>query len=211
MQPIAPHIVHRDLKPANVLLQRAGSGSSAADQSEEPPANLKPHSALANAILKITDFGLAKRLDVGPQTQTGAVLGTPSYLSPEQAAGHANVGPSADIYALGAILYELLTGRPPFKAATPWETVIQVLHDDPVPPTHLQRQTPKDLETICLKSLRKEPGQRYISAAALADDLRRWLAGEPILSRPWDSRNEPSNGSAGTKGLAPASRPRCWR
>jgi WD40 repeat protein len=152
-------VVHRDLKPANVLLAEDG----------QP---------------KVTDFGLAKRLDAAGQTVSGTVLGTPSYMAPEQAQGQAKgLGPAADVYALGAILYELLTGRPPFKAPTALETLRQVVAEEPVPPTRLQK-TPRDLETICLKCLQKEPGKRYASAAALADDLQRYLAGQAVRARP---------------------------
>ena len=134
---------------------------------------------------KVADFGLAKRLDADRgQTQTGAILGSPSYMPPEQALGDAKtVGPAADVYALGAILYELLTGRPPFKGETLLETLELVRTTDPVAPRHLRVRLPKDLETICLKCLQKEPGRRYATAGELADDLRRFLAGEPIAAR----------------------------
>ena len=155
------NIVHRDLKPANILL--AGDGAP-----------------------KITDFGLAKKLDATEAlTQSGAVMGTPSYMAPEQALGKSrDLGPSADIYALGAILYELLTGRPPFKGATAMETMVQVASDEPVPPSRMQPKLPPDLETICLKCLEKSTSRRYPTAQALADDLHRYLAGEPIQARP---------------------------
>src|SRR5207302_7728858 len=126
---------------------------------------------------KVTDFGLAKKLDADEgQTQSGSILGTPSYMAPEQAAGKVHeIGPHTDVYALGAILYECLTGRPPFKAAGVLETLDQVRQREPVPPGRLQPRTPRDLETICLKCLEKEPRRRYASAADLADDLRRFL------------------------------------
>lgn len=159
-------IVHRDLKPANILLNAVG----------EP---------------KITDFGLAKQLDDessanSPElTRTGAVMGTPSYMAPEQASGDAKrVGPTCDVYALGAILYECLTGWPPFRAASLVETLEQVRHREPVPPSQLNPTVPRDLETICLKCLRKEAIHRYASANDLAEDLRRFQAGEPIVARP---------------------------
>jgi serine/threonine protein kinase/lipopolysaccharide biosynthesis regulator YciM len=154
-------IVHRDLKPANILLATDG----------------KP---------KIADFGLAKRLDASDvQTRTGEVLGTPSYMAPEQATGTPrDIGFPTDVYALGAILYECLTGRPPFKGSSALETLEQVRTQEPVPPSRLQPKTPRDLETICLKSLEKAPPKRYPSAAELADDLRRFQNGEPIRARP---------------------------
>ena len=154
-------IMHRDLKPANILLTSDG-------------------------VPKITDFGLAKRFDEdASQTRTGAILGTPSYMAPEQAAGKSkDVGPPADIYALGSILYELLTGRPPFRGETVLDTIKMVQSVEPLPPTRLHAKVPRDLETICLKALNKEPRKRYESAGLLAEDLRRFLDGEPILARP---------------------------
>jgi tetratricopeptide (TPR) repeat protein len=162
-------VVHRDLKPANVLLVEG------------------PETPLSRCTPKVTDFGLAKRLENqgGEATATGAVMGTPSYMAPEQARGQAKaVGPAADVYALGAVLYELLTGRPPFKAPTAAETLVQVAQDEPVPPSRLQPRLPRDLVTVCLKCLRKEPHRRYASALELAEDLRRFQAGESITARP---------------------------
>jgi WD40 repeat protein len=179
-------IVHRDLKPANILLAASGQQSAISTDREAAPAELTAESYLLTAIPKISDFGLAKRLEGGPgQTASGAVMGTPSYMAPEQAGGHSKeVGPLADVYALGAILYELLTGRPPFKAVTAWDTISLVLHEEPVAPRLLQPLAPRDLESICLKCLAKEPPRRYASAAALADDLGRFLRGEPVVARP---------------------------
>ena len=154
-------ILHRDLKPSNILIDFAD----------------EPH---------ITDFGLAKRL--GPassgQTRTGAVLGTPSYMSPEQAQGKSNeLGPEADVYSLGAILYELITGRPPFRAETPLDTVMQVIDHQPVPPRLLNPKIDHDLETICLKCLEKDPKMRYASAEELGEDLQRYGDGDSISAR----------------------------
>ena len=173
-------IVHRDLKPANILLAgepgRVSAGST--------PGAVA--TVLAALFPKITDFGLAKDLGgESGQTASGAIMGTPSYMAPEQASGKIReVGPLSDVYALGAILYELLVGRPPFKGTTVMETLIQVSADEPVPPSRLVAKVPADLETICLKCLEKAPQKRYGNAAGLATELRRYLDGEPILARP---------------------------
>ena len=153
-------VVHRDLKSGNVLFAADGTP-------------------------KVADFGLAKRLDEEDgQTHSGQVMGSPSFMSPEQARGEGReVGPPADIYSLGAILYEMLTGRPPFKGASAMETLLQVVHEEPLPPSRLRPGIASDLETICLKCLAKDPARRYGSAEALAEDLRRYLAGSPIAAR----------------------------
>jgi serine/threonine protein kinase len=174
-------IIHRDLKPSNVMLtQPRQTGSS-----ESSKSTISISESLYG-IPKIADFGLAKRLDEEcGQTRSGSILGTPSYMAPEQAEGRSKeVGPLADVYALGAVLYELLTGRPPFRGEGMMDTLEQVRHREVVPPSQLQPKVPADLETICLKCLQKEQGRRYASAAALAEDLRRFLAGEPIQARP---------------------------
>jgi WD40 repeat protein/tetratricopeptide (TPR) repeat protein len=179
-------IVHRDLKPANILLQTDARPSAPPGSARSVSRSAAP-AVTAFGTPKITDFGLAKNLSgtqLG-QTHTGSIMGTPSYMSPEQAAGDVKeIGPPTDIYALGAILYELLTGRPPFRADTPLNTIMEVVRGDPVPPRRLQRKVPRDLETVCLKCLEKPPAKRYPSALHLADDLHRYLEGLPITARP---------------------------
>jgi serine/threonine-protein kinase len=153
--------IHRDIKPANVLLAVDG-------------------------MAKVTDFGLARTIEAGPEvTQSGAPIGTPSYMAPEQAQGRAGaVGPAADIYALGAVLYEMLTGQPPFEGESACETIHKVVTEEATPPSRLNPKIPRDLDTICLKCLQKAPPRRYASAQDLADDLHRFLDGKPVRARP---------------------------
>jgi WD40 repeat protein len=152
-------ILHRDLKPGNILLDAQG----------------RPH---------VTDFGLARRVEGDSRlTQSGAIVGTPAYMPPEQARAEKQLTVAGDVYSLGAILYELLTGRPPFRAATPLDTLMQVVEREPERPRALDPRVPRDLETVCLKCLEKDPGRRYGSAEALADDLERWLSGESVQAR----------------------------
>jgi WD40 repeat protein/serine/threonine protein kinase len=196
-------IVHRDLKPANILLAGGWSHPDTQTQrrpqesSGERPDSSSPSSSLLGAsvplwhnssscIPKIADFGVAKLLtaDLG-QTQDGDIIGTPSYMAPEQASGKGQeVGPATDVYSLGVILYEMLTGRVPLQGSTTLDTLILVRCEEPVPPRQLQPRIARDLETICLKCLRKEPARRYQSAQQLADDLQHYLDDKPILARP---------------------------
>ena len=152
-------VLHRDLKPSNILIDREG----------------RPH---------VADFGLAKRLDAVRTDVPGAIVGTPGYMAPEQVGGgRGRIGPASDVYSLGAILYQMLTGRPPFQAATALDTVFLVLEQEPVPPRLLNPRVDRDLELIALKCLQKPADLRYPSAAALAADLEAYLAGEPISAR----------------------------
>jgi serine/threonine-protein kinase len=178
-------VIHRDLKPANVLLQRTEDRGRRTEDGSQRTEDGERRTE-SRTIPKIADFGLARLLaDDSSGTLSGTILGTPSYMAPEQAAGRiGEVGPSVDIYALGAILYECLTGRPPFRAASAVETLHQIETVEPVSPSRLQLATPRDLSTICMCCLQKEPKRRYATAGALADDLRNYLDGRPIKARP---------------------------
>jgi WD40 repeat protein len=193
-------LVHRDLKPGNVLLAACGLAGAAGGEPARPQA--------ADVVPKITDFGLVKRLEgATAATQSGAIVGTPEYMAPEQAVGRlGDLTPRADVYSLGAILYEMLTGRAPFRGETYLDVLSQLLADEPLPPSRLQPKCPRDLETICLKCLEKEPRKRYATALALAEDLERFTTDRPILARPasrverlwrWCRRN-PALATAGT-------------
>ncbi|MFO0815765.1 MAG: WD40 repeat domain-containing serine/threonine protein kinase [Gemmatales bacterium] len=198
-------IIHRDLKPGNILLSSNASNSTSIDlvaddatiETTAPPS----HKSLpiSQYTAKLTDFGLAKLMEEDDQlTQTGQVMGTPSYLSPEQAKGSKIVGPANDIYSLGAILYELLSGQPPHVANTPMQTVLKVIQDEVKPLSQINKSIPADLATICHKCLMRDPTNRYPTALELSNDLQRYLRGEPISARPvttverlwfWSQRN----------------------
>jgi hypothetical protein len=170
-------IIHRDLKPGNILLARRDGVESASRETAEPGAG--------GLCPRVTDFGLARMRESGGLSVTGEALGTPSYMPPEQARGQMKlIGPASDVYGLGAVLYCLLTGRPPFQSDDPIDTMCQVCAEDPVPPRQLNAKIPRDLETICLKCLHKEPSHRYSAAGEMANELHRWETGQPILARP---------------------------
>ena len=174
-------VIHRDLKPANILVQPDDEGT--------PPSTLTATSKsglVAGLTLKITDFGLARSLqDQAGLTKTGFAVGTPEYMAPEQADGDpARVGPAVDVYALGVILYQLLTGQPPFRGESPAAVLRAAAADSPVAPRRIKPNVPRDLETIVLKAIEREPKARYLTAAALGEDLRRFVTDEPILARP---------------------------
>ncbi len=181
-------ILHRDLKPSNILMEKRESRVEGlgreSPRAETPSSGFRP--LTLDSLPRISDFGLAKRIEGDSElTGTGQVLGTPSYMPPEQAAGNrGEIGPASDVYSLGAILYELLTGRPPFRAESTLETLLQVLENEPVSPRLLNPKLPEDIETICLKCLDKTQCNRYASALALAEDLDRFMTDQPIAARP---------------------------
>jgi serine/threonine protein kinase len=182
--PDAAPLIEALAQARQALARRRGGGAPpAADR--KAPSGRPPARAAQRWVPKITDFGLARRTDDDTAlTVTGAIVGTPSYLAPEQARGEKEVGPACDVWALGAILYECLTGRPPFLAASPFETLMQVVEKEPAPPQQLNAQVPADLQAVCLRCLEKRPHRRYGSAAELADDLRRFRDGQPTRARP---------------------------
>src|SRR5262249_20081220 len=186
-------VVHRDLKPGNILLSPpTDSSSRTITEAPGKAASAALDRPLDEWTPKIVDFGLAKQMEgmssfvaAGPRTQTGAILGTPSYMAPEQAGGTSKqIGPAADVYSLGAILYECLTGEPPFHGESTLDTLMQLATQDPIPPRELRPKCPRDLEAISLKCLQKEPRKRYESALELADDLKRFLDGDQVTARP---------------------------
>lgn len=179
-------VIHRDLKPGNILFGNPECGARSAElKSLLPSLHSEFRTPSSTLLPKVTDFGLAKRGGGYDLTLTGAIMGTPSYMAPEQAKGEGKfVGPAADIYALGVILYECLAGRPPFFGEDQAAVITRVVSDDPPPVRRFTPEVPRDLELICLKCLEKSPAARYPSAGALADDLHRFLCGEPVSVRP---------------------------